>query len=91
VRGEEIKKGSEGLDNPDPTQARPDVLHGGVGKGYGKRYQQQGRASQMINPIEVRSIVVWHGERYAYWKLRFGYRMGVIRSFYLLWVARGLR
>jgi hypothetical protein len=45
----------------------------------------------MINPIEVKSIVVWHGERYAYWKLRFGYRMGVIRSFYLLWVARGLR
>lgn len=45
----------------------------------------------MINPIEVQRIVVWHGERYAYWKLRSTYRMGVIKSFYLLWVARGLR
>jgi hypothetical protein len=47
VRGGEIERGSEGLDNPDPTQASPDVLQPSVCKRSSQRYQQQGRVSQM--------------------------------------------
>lgn len=45
----------------------------------------------MWHPMEVRDLIKCHGARYAYWELRKFGRFSVLESFYLIWVARGLK
>jgi len=45
----------------------------------------------MLNPIEIKDVIRFQGERYAYWRLREISKVGRLKALYLIWVAKGVK